>query len=455
MKYEIINKAILPVLLVSILMAASCNKVLDEKSNQALAVPHTIADFQAILDNSVVMNDRSASWDEAAADNFYLPDELYSGLSPQAKDAYTWKPFNYYGPNDWASLYDVVYLSNLSLEGIGRITPDKTNLQDWNNVKGCALFFRAQSFLHTAFIFCKAYDSVTAGKDYGIVLKLSSDFNEKSKRATLQETYDEIIKNLKVAIQLLPPYPVISYRPSKPAAYGLLARTYLSMRNYIEAGKYADSCLQIKNDLMDYNSLNLTSLRPFKQLNKEVIFQRRVSTYGIPKIAPLNVRVDTALYTSYAKNDLRKQAFYFPLNPGHVFIGTYNGNISSLFTGIATDEVYLMRSECLARQGYIQPAMDDLNTLLVTRFETGTFEEFTASNKDDALKVILEERRKELPFRCLRWMDIKRLNKEGANIVLKRIAGGESYTLAPNDNKYALPLPPDIIKITGMPQNDY
>jgi hypothetical protein len=167
------------------------------------------------------------------------------------------------------------------------------------------------------------------------------------------------------------------------------------------------------------------------------------------------VRVDTALYQSYAENDLRKQAFYFPLDPGYVFIGTYNGNISSLFTGIATDEVYLMRAECRARQGDIQRAMDDLNTLLVTRFETGTFKEFTASNKEEALKVILEERRKELPFRCLRWMDIKRLNKEGANIVLKRIVGSETYTLAPNDKKYALPLPPDIIKLTGIPQNDF
>lgn len=456
MKYKIINKTIVPALILFAFMTGSCKKILDEKSNQALAVPHSIADFQAILDNSVKMNDKSASWDEASADNFYLPEQMYNGLSPNSKDAYTWKSFNYYGPfNDWASLYDVVYLSNLALEGVGQTTPDKTNLQDWNNVKGSALFFRAQSFLHAAFIFGKAYDSVTAGNDYGIVLRLSSDFNQKSKRATVQETYDQVIIDLKEAIQLLPSYPVISYRPSRPAAYALLARTYLSMRNYLEAGKYADSCLQIKNDLMDYNSLNVNSLRPFQQLNKEVIFQRRVSTYGIPAIAPLDVRVDTSLYQTYANNDLRKPAFYFPFSPGYIFKGTYNGNISSLFTGIATDEVYLMRAECRARQGDVQGAMDDLNTLLVTRFENGTFNEFTASNKEEALKIILEERRKELPFRCLRWMDIKRLNKEGANIELKRIVRGETFTLAPNDKRYALPLPADIIQLTGIPQNTY
>jgi tetratricopeptide (TPR) repeat protein len=456
MKYQIINQVIVPVIILIALMTGSCNKILDEKSNQALAVPHSVADFQAVLDNSVKMNDQSASWDAAAADNFYLPDEMYSDLGPDSKDAYTWKPFNYYGNrNDWASLYDVVYLSNLSLEGISRITPDKSNQEDWDNVIGSALFFRAQSFLHAAFIFCKAYDSASALQDYGIVLRLSSDINQKSKRATLQATYDQIISDLTRAIQMLPSHPVIAYRPSKPAAYALLARTYLSMRNYTEAGKYADSCLQIKNDLMDYNSLDLNSLRPFEQLNKEVIFQRIVSTYMIPAIAPVEVRVDTSLYQSYVENDLRKQAFFFPFEPGYIFIGTYNGNISSLFTGIATDEVYLMRAECRARQGDIQGAMDDLNTLLVTRFENGTFEEFTASNKEDALKVILDERRKELPFRCLRWMDIKRLNKEGAHIVLKRIVGGETYTLAPNDNRYALPLPADVIKLAGIPQNDY
>ena len=58
-------------------------------------------------------------------------------------------------------------------------------------------------------------------------------------------------------------------------------------------------------------------------------------------------------------------------------------------------------------------------------------------------------------MRGLRWMDLKRLNKEGANIVLKRVTEDKEYTLLPNSNFYALPIPEDIIQLTGMPRNDF
>lgn len=69
------------------------------------------------------------------------------------------------------------------------------------------------------------------------------------------------------------------------------------------------------------------------------------------------------------------------------------------------------------------------------------------------LQIILNERRKELLFRGLRWIDIKRLNKEGADISIKRRIEGKDYILTANENRFALPLPMDIIAETGMPQN--
>jgi hypothetical protein len=76
-----------------------------------------------------------------------------------------------------------------------------------------------------------------------------------------------------------------------------------------------------------------------------------------------------------------------------------------------------------------------------------------AANKEAALATILLERRKELLMRGLRWIDIKRLNKEGHNIVQKRVVNNVVYTLPPNDSRYALPIPIDIIRATGMAQN--
>ena len=96
----------------------------------------------------------------------------------------------------------------------------------------------------------------------------------------------------------------------------------------------------------------------------------------------------------------------------------------------------------------------NLNTLLVKRWATGSFVPLTAVDNNDAINKILLERRKELLFRGLRWIDIKRLNVEGRNIILKRkLPDGTIVSIAPNSNYYALPLPKDLIDLTGMPQN--
>jgi hypothetical protein len=122
--------------------------------------------------------------------------------------------------------------------------------------------------------------------------------------------------------------------------------------------------------------------------------------------------------------------------------------------GLATDEMYLIRAETYARKGDKTSALADLNTLLAKRYN-GTFVQVTAVDANAALIRILLERRKELLLRGIRWIEIKRLNKEGANIIPKRKIGTLVFTLQPNANYYALPLPVDIIQLAGIPQNPY
>ena len=101
--------------------------------------------------------------------------------------------------------------------------------------------------------------------------------------------------------------------------------------------------------------------------------------------------------------------------------------------------------------------MKDLNALLVTRFkkENGktTYREIHDMNSDELLTRILLERRKSLIFRGIRWYDLKRLNRDGANIVLKRKVEGKEFILQPNDLRYALPIPNDIIELSDIVQN--
>lgn len=72
---------------------------------------------------------------------------------------------------------------------------------------------------------------------------------------------------------------------------------------------------------------------------------------------------------------------------------------------------------------------------------------------ENLLDRIVLERRKQLIFRGLRFSDIKRYNAMGGNISLKRIIRGKDYYLAPNDPKFTLLIPWDIIKLSGMQQN--
>jgi hypothetical protein len=252
----------------------------------------------------------------------------------------------------------------------------------------------------------------------------------------------------------LPDNPVHCMRPSKAASYATLARAYLSMRVYDSAYKYADLSLKIKNELLDYNSSEVDSaaIVPFQPFNEEIIFYSTQSG-GYTTTAPPYCSIDTVLYASYEPGDKRKTVFFRPFNGYYRFKGNYTANTNKLFSGIGTDEMYLTKAECLARKGNISDAMNILNTLLVKRWQTGTFIPYSAGDKEEALTIILKERRKELLMRCLRWIDIKRLNKEGANIIPTRIVNGQIYTLPPGDRRYALPLPQDVINEAGIPQN--
>ncbi|SDW74668.1 SusD family protein [Hydrobacter penzbergensis] len=433
----------------------SCNKYLEAKPDKRLAVPNTLEELQALLNTYTQVNKRDITTAESCADNFYLTDAGWASFNEYKRRLYTWQkdyviePINEYSNSDWGNSYRLINIANTVLDNIHNISTSQNNLLQWSNIKGQALFWRAKCFQQVAFVWALAYDKSTATNDLGIPLRLDADFNKPSVRSTVKETYDQIIRDLMEAIPLLPEVPVHVVRPSRPAAYGLLARTYLSMRQYDSCAKYASLCLSIKNDLMDYNKdINAGAAAPIPQFNTEVVFENLASSFEM--LGPKAI-VDSMLYASYEPNDIRKAAFFRSNNDGtYGFKGHYS---TGPFGGIATDEVYLMRAECNARAGKTIEAMNDLNYLLIKRWKKGTYVPLTATDATDAVSKILAERRKELLFRGLRWMDIKRLNKDGAGITLKRVINGETFLLPPNDPRYAVAIPEDVIATTGMQQN--
>lgn len=437
-------------------LLSGCTKTfLDKKPDQTLVVPQTFQDLQALLDNTNSMNLNLPALGEVSSDDYYVTDAGFSSVStPMFRNAYTWNKDLYEGSPDvidWNYAYQQIFYSNVVLEGLEKMNAAQRADPRYAAERGSALFFRAFALYAAAQLFCKPYAPATASADLGMPIRTSSDITQKSTRASVKATYDQVIADLQESLGYLPATVSIKTRPCLAAGSGLLARVYLSIGDYPHAQQYAGQALTAYSTLIDYNTSSTTRLHPFRKYNAEVIFHSLMYYTSFANTS--RMRIDTTLYRSYDDHDLRKILFFTPADDGQTYKGSYAGT-DDLFNGIAVDELYLIRAEAAARQGNTEAAMTDLQTLLANRYVTGTYRPQPAANAGDALQRVLTERRKELLFRGLRWSDLRRFNMEkGREVVLERKLNGKVYTLLPNDPKYVLPVPGLVIQLGGIPQN--
>jgi len=442
MSKKIHFKLIFTILLPALFLCCNKKEFLDEKPDSDFVIPTTLNDCRRLLDNERVMSETPVLG-ELSADDYYMPYNFWMNLNTREKNAYIWEKNIYQGETgigDWDKPYEQVFYANVVRETLLKIEGPDRNKPEWSELYGATFFIRAYAFHNLLQVFSPVYDPALSEQEnaLGIPLRLEQDINPKSVRATVKESYDQIINDLHAALYYLPvgiPYQL--NRPSKPAAYALMARVYLSKREFDSALYYADKSLELHSYLLNYDD----PVPPVFDDNPEVLYQSRLlSTTSVLKafVVP-DCIVDSNLYRSYDTNDLRR-SLYFTSTPNPK-PGYYGGIF--LFSGLATDEVYLIKAESLAETGNFTEGINVLNHLLQYRYRSGTFTPKTASNKEAALTQILTERRKELVFRGLRWTDLRRLNKDGRNITLKRMLDKE-YILPPNHPNYVLPIPPDV-----------
>lgn len=452
------------------LLISSCQKFIDVKQSSNQSFIETANDCQLILDNYSIMNVCFPSDAEVSSDDYYVFDTKYNALSNEDKALYNWEGGAQRAEAliQWQKPYLVAFHANLALEGVARQKPGSTDQATLDNIRGQALFFRAFTYWNVAQLYAKPY-TATAGQDPGIPLRMTSDLNEVSSRETVQKVYAQMLSDLKEAATLLSPTSPVVSRPNKAAAYAMLARVYLSMGDYPNAVSNATAALALKSDLHNFNLLSTTSNTPFSPRfgNKEVIFHSvmGVSSAFTTVLNPSSssggniAKIDLGLYAAYSNDDLRKTIFFksmttslYPLS--YRFSGNYEPVTSgTLFNGLATDELYLIRAEGYARTENKDAAMADLNTLLATRWKTGTYVPMTATTAADALNKILPERRKELVMRGLRWTDLRRLGLGAQRKLVSKAGETVVATLQPNDLRYTLLIPQEVITNTGLPQN--
>lgn len=457
MKNQTLNKvryASSSIILIALLFAIlGCEKYLDVKPNKKIATPSLLSDLDGMLNYYNSINGKYPSAGEVSADNYTLSDVNWASSAELHRNYYTWQKYDVTSP-DYSGSYVNILTANIILETLPQLTIKLIEQDKADDIKGSALFIRAYYHYALTQLFAPVYKESTAHQDNGIVLKLNSSIEEPTRRASVQENYLSIIADLKNALPLLNEQPLVKYRPSKAAAFGALAKTYLVMQRYDEAGLYADSCLQLYNKLMDYNKLPPNVNIPFPAFNDEVIYDNR--TAAPSALSQTRARVDEELYKTYEVDDLRKSLFFKTNADGsNAFKGNYTGlNTAVMFTGIATDEMYLIKAESLARAGQSAKAITVLRALLLTRYKTNKLIEYGEMNANEVLNLILLERRKQLLFRTTRWSDLRRLNQEERFAkTLKRTVNSREYSLVPGSPRYTLQIDLNAILLGGISQN--
>lgn len=437
-------------------LSACKQEYFELRSDKTLVVPSTLQDLRALLDNYPVMNTNLPHYGELSGDNYYKTLEVWKALVVAIdRNAYIWADDIYQGEEGipWLKSYEQVLYANVVLSNLQRV---KASEQEKKELRATALFFRAHAFYNLAQVYMKPWHPQTAATDLGIPLPLSPDPLQANPRATVLQTYQRIEEDLLEALPSIstaqPNTILTKYRPGYAAVAGLLARMYLSTQRYELALKYADLCLEKYGELLDFNELNTKLNFPIPDYNREIIFH---ALMGNARILTRDCLIEDTLYDSYRNDDLRKVVFFTKTGSAPA---SYRGNFNGAaipFAGITTSEIWLIKAECLARNNRPEQALQALSALLKTRYKNKAYTAPPLPDTKEVLPYILQERRKELIMRNLRWTDLRRLNQdERFAITIKRTLGEQVYTLPPNDPKYVFPIPDIELFLNPIPQNE-
>lgn len=450
-------------------MLTGCNDFLDIKP-KGEKIPTTVSDYETLLNYESVQK-VSDTYPAYLTDDVFLPDVAEGTATPglnsvdqSIRNLYLFKKEVFGDAQDdgfWFASYNRIYYYNTVIDNI--MDADGSDEQQKLSIRAEALISRALEYLYLVNGYAKYYDVRTAESDPGVPLILDEDISKKNLvRASVKDVYAQIQSDLQTALPNLPMQAKgNAFRASKAAGYGVLAKMYLYMGNYAEALKAANAVLEMNNSLLDlkkYAVVKAQSSIGRTNVPQDIDNPENIYIKFAPYVYGLSSKVfgSDELISLFSEDDMRLQV-YFTKNFRNIPTDKYvwapylRANLA-----VSSPEIYLIAAECEAREGSIERAIALINKLRDNRIKNNT--DIVATDRNDALQKVLEERRRELAMSgMVRYIDLKRLNQESQFAkTVTHVTGEGTFSLEPNSPLYVLPIPAKVMRFNknSMKQNE-
>lgn len=398
--------------------------------------------------------------------------------------------------NMYEKYYELILGANAVLDYLPKVT-DTEEMK--NFVKAQALALRGFYYFNLVNIFGQPYNHNPEA--LAVPLKLTSgieaDENALS-RKTVAEVYTQILNDLHVAEETYKILPTElqwnkKYRTSLPMVQLMLSRTYLYMENWEEAAEYAKKVMDNTNfSLKDLNNVYSDAVEYmyyptydspetiWAYGSPEDMFSWVCNEANIVNTADENRKMHSYfqasqdLINSFDVYDLRRDNYiikapignktegketitiYQDMAYGKILVGTQyylpKNAINVFGRSLRLSEAYLNYAEAQANIGGegIQNSIEALNTLCINRYETDSEPEIS-TEREELIKFIKDERRRELCFEGHRWFDLRRWGMPEITHVWHESATKNDtishvYRLTEKDLMYTIPIPDEAMQ---------
>lgn len=455
---------------------ASCSKAIQKDPTHTVDGDNfftKIEDYERALTGSYALLLRSSHYGtsntgansavglpDVLSDNVYQSNEALGNFQDYARWTYTADDPSIGGM--WTGLYNTIQQANLTLRNIDNFAGSSPGAV--NRIKAQAIALRA--FLHFDLLRYFGEASARTSTARGIAYVDNFDVEQKPARLTVQQSYDRIEADLKLAkslmlnmdkaIQTTGTGGVDRAYIDDMVVNAMLARMYMNASSLDSAVKYATLVINARplstranfpNIWLDATTSEVIWSIKFQSTNApigSVIFYsvgNRAEFRPGPDVLGLYDQVNDVRYSSYFRNLLRganrntgtARVVLIKHDAKQANLSRPDGIVNA--KAFRTGEMYLIRAEAYARLGGANEALGlaDLNTLRAARINAYVPVVLAGAPLIDAIAT---ERRKELIFEGARFLDLKRTTK-----VVNRLNNCIACNLPSTAREWTFPIP--------------